>query len=497
MNIVLIIIDTLRYDHIAASAGLEVYTPNLDKLVARSWNFHRAFAASFPTIPHRNDVIRGRYGAPFHPWQPLDADAVTLPHVLRAQGYCSQLIHDTPHLVNGGHNFDYPFDAWKPIRGAEVDRAWITDSWDYMENWASDPLFDLCPIEGEELLRTHHAITCYVHTNHGRKREEDWNVAQLFTTAAQFLRDNASRENFFLWVDCFDPHEPWDAPPEFMKLYDKTPGYDGSIDPRAFHIRNDPNLSVAAQRRIQAMYKAKVSFVDKWLGVFLDTLEETGLAKKTAVLLTSDHGTKVGGQDGNFGKSSPPKESESHVPFILHVPGAGAGESDLIVQPQDIFTTVMNIAGCADAVPGDIESYNLLESVRRVQNGGTGPRDLALTGTGVHSWRGATPDTVLFSAFDNAWRLGVAADPAACKLQRLGSASDVAQDHPTVVRDLHTAAIDEIARRGLDPALVAWLRSKGTRPFPTEFRVTDAKPIPEGWRAGYWGRFYTSLGLPS
>jgi hypothetical protein len=185
------------------------------------------------------------------------------------------------------------------------------------------------------------------------------------------------------------------------------------------------------------------------------------------------------------------------VPFILHVPGAGAGESDLIVQPQDIFTTVMNIAGCADAVPGDIESYNLLESVRRVQNGGAGPRDLALTGTGVHSWRGTTPDTVLFSAFDNAWRLGVAADPAACELQRLGSASDVAQDHPTVVRDLHTAAIDEIARRGLDPALVAWLRSKGTRPFPTEFRVTDAKPIPEGWRAGYWGRFYTSLGLPS
>jgi arylsulfatase A-like enzyme len=242
------------------------------------------------------------------------------------------------------------------------------------------------------------------------------------------------------------------------------------------------------------MYKAKVSFVDKWLGVFLNTLEETGLAEKTAVLLTADHGTNLGGPDGHFGKAAPPKESESHVPFIMHVPGAGAGESAIIVQPQDIFATVMHIAGCESAMPGDIESYNLLEVV---QGDGPGPRDLALAGTGVHSWRGATPEQVLFSAFDKDWRLGVAADPTACELQRLGSTNDVAQNHPDVVRDLHTAAIDEIIRRGLDPALVAWLRSKGTRPFPMEFRVTDAKPAPEGWRAGYWGRFYNSLGLPS
>lgn len=493
MNVILVIIDTLRYDHIAANGCVPaLHTPNLDRLAARSWNYHRAFAASFPTIPHRNDVIRGRYGAPFHPWQPLDCDVPNIPQVLRAHGCCSQLIHDTPHLVNGGHRFDYPFDAWTPVRGAEVDRSWLSDSWDYMENWAPDPLFDGYPLQGEDLLRTHHAITCYAHTNKGRVQEADWNVARLFSTAARFLHDNKrrgnSRESFFLWVDCFDPHEPWDSPPGYMRMYDRTPGYDGRIDPRSFHYRNAPDLSEAAWQRIVAQYRAKVTFVDRWFGVFLDAFDETGLAENTALILTADHGTNVGdrfGPDGrgHFGKASPPRENESHVPFIVYAPGAGAGQSDLIVQPQDIFHTVMALAGHKDATPSGIESYDVLELA---QAGSDGPRSLALGGSTVASWPKAGPDTVLFSAFDREWRLGIAANPAACELERLGTQENVAAKHPNVVERLRMAAIDEIAHRGLDPALLAWLKTEGQSEFPDQYRVTDANPPPSGWRNAYW-----------
>jgi len=70
-------------------------------------------------------------------------------NALAELGYCSQLIHDTPHLVNGGHNSDSPFDAWMPVRGAEVDRPWITDSWEPLSNWRFDPLFDFIPLEME------------------------------------------------------------------------------------------------------------------------------------------------------------------------------------------------------------------------------------------------------------------------------------------------------------------------------------------------------------
>lgn len=490
MNIVLIIVDTLRYDHIGVNGNPEIHTPNLDRLAKKSWNFHRAFASSFPTIPHRTDVMTGRYGGPFHPWKPLDCDKPTIPRALAEKGYCSQLIHDTPHLVNGGHSFDYPFDAWTPVRGGEVDRSWITDKWEYFDNWFNDPLFDGFPMSEEEVMRKQYVLACYMHTNKGRKKEEDWNAAKLFLTASEFLRDNQSRDNFFLWIDCFDPHEPWDAPPEFMKMYDKTPGYDGRIDPRSFQVRNNKNLSEAARNRVKAMYKAKVSFVDKWLGRFLDTLEETGLDKKTAIILTADHGTNVGDRDGNFGKSNPPIENESHVPFMLCVPNAGGGESQIIVQPQDIFATVMAIAGNEKATPEEIESYNVLKS--REDN-----RNLALGGSAIGNWPNMGTEKVLFSAFDKNWRLGFAVNPEKCELQRLGTQENVARDNPKVVDELHKATMDEIIRRNLYPSVAQWLKSGGKGKFPENFRITDANPAPKGWRGAYWMNIFGSLGMKS
>jgi arylsulfatase A-like enzyme len=487
MNIVTLIIDTLRYDYLGANGNPDVHTPNLDRLAEQSWNFDRAFAASFPTIPHRTDVMLGRYGAPFHPWQPLDVDKPSIPRALADVGYCTQLIHDTPHLVNGGHSFDYPFHAWMPVRGAEVDRGWITDDWGYLDNWCDDPLFDGFFEPGMDSLRQGWpGLTAYVGTNRHRKRDEDWNAAQLFLTASRFLKDNATRDNFFLWVDCFDPHEPWDAPPELMRLYDTTPGYDGRLDPRSFihKVRNNPELPPAAVARIKAAYAAKVSLVDKWLGVFLDTLDETGLAKNTAILLTADHGTNVGDRPGQpFGKSAPPRANESHVPFLVHVPDGGSGRSDAIVQPQDVFATLAAIGGAA--VPDTLESHDVLGIV---QAGAEERREIALAGGAVGFWRGA--EQVLFSAYDKEWRLGVAADPAHCQLERLGTQEDVAADHPDVVERLRAAAVEEIIRRGLDPQLAEWLRTNGQGEVPKGIRVTDAHPAPPTWRS-YFGYNYT------
>lgn len=488
MNIVLVIVDTLRYDYVGANGNGWIRTPNLDRLIEKSWNFHRAFAASFPTIPHRTDVMTGRYGAPFHPWKPLDCDKPTIPAALAELGYCTQLIHDSPHLVNGGHSFDYPFHAWTPVRGAEVDRAWITDSWEFLDNWTLDPLFDSYPGDTSRVLRDVNCMGGYVHTNRHRKREEDWNVAQLFATAARFLGDNAKRDNFFLWIDCFDPHEPWDSPPEYVRMYDQTPGYDGRIDPRSLGgWSGTPEFPRQCWPRLAAQYAAKVTLMDRWLGVFLDTLEETGLAERTAVILTADHGTNVAGDRKGrpFHKTWPPAMNEARVPFVVCVPGAGSGASDLIVQPQDVFATVMGIAG--GRPPDGVESYDVLKLARE---GAPGPRRLALCGASVQRWQQSGADEVLFSALDEEWRLGFTADPERCELQRLGSVEDVARQHREVVARLHAAALEEIARRGLDPALIEWLRSEGRSEFPSRFRETDGHPAPKGWRHYYQNLYH-------
>jgi arylsulfatase A-like enzyme len=501
VNIVLIVVDTLRYDHVGANGNPDVHTPSLDRLAAESWRFTRAFSASYPTIPQRTDAITGRYGAPFHRWQPLDCDKPTIPQALAARGYATQLIHDTPHLVNGGHRFDYPFHAWAPVRGAEVDRGWLTDSWAYLPNWRLDPMFDPLPRDDAAVLRGGWTTGAgYVPTNRGRADEADWNVARLFSTAARFLRDNARRDNFFLWIDCFDPHEPWDSPPEYVLRYDRTPGYDGRLDPRSFGAgRNRPGRDPRVLAHLKAQYAAKVTLMDRWLGHFLDALEETGLARRTAVLLTADHGTNLGDRESRgdarggegppaplFGKTAPPLANEAHVPLLLRVPGAGAGVCDAITQPQDLFATVLGIAG--DGAPGGPvggESFDLLATA---QTGGPGPRTLALCGRSVDGWR-RRPDGVLFAALEGEWCLGVAARPEACQLRRLGQLEDVTRQHPDVVARLRTAALEEIGRRGLDPALLAWLRRGGEGPLPAEYRASDAHPPPPGWRT-YFQNLY-------
>ena len=448
MNIMVVVIDTLRYDYIGAHGNEWIETPNLDRLAAESWVFTNSYTSSYPTIPHRLDVMTGRYGGPFHQWRPLPFGEPTLPEALTRLGYCTQLIHDTPHLVNGGHNFDYPFHAWTFIRGAEVDRAWIGDQLEIPEHWVKDPLFDHqpdAPSPPEFPGRSYNPIDAYLPTNRNRKRYEDWNCAKLFLTVREFLRDNAARDNFFLWVDCFDPHEPWDAPPEYVLKYEDTPGYDGRIDPRTFGGWRNSKLTDAAVERIRATYAAKVSWVDHWFGVMLEALEETGLKKHTAILLTSDHGTNDGRVNG-FGKKTPPREGEAHTPFMGCVPDLGSGKSDLIVQPQDVFATVMGIAG--GRIPGHIDSYDVLTGARE---GRGGARSIAIAGLPPGG------RDILLTAFDGEWCLEVAVKPEHCRLVGMGEIENVATEHPELVERLREDALNEYERRGADPAIVHWL----------------------------------------
>ena len=481
MNVAFIVIDTLRYDYIGANGNDWIETPNIDRFASKAWAFDRAFCASFPTIPYRTDVITGQYGAPFHAWKPLRHERQTLPRTLAKQGYATQLLHDTPHLVNGGHNFDWPFHAWTFIRGAEVDRDWIMDHVPMPENWVKESLFDCL----DDSAFKSNMLRSYARANRNRKTLSDWNCAKLFNTAAQFLKDNAKRENFFLWVDCFDPHEPWDAPPEFMKKYDKRPGYDGNIDPRSLGGRNKNVLSDVAKQHIKDQYAAKLTWMDHCFGEFVDALESTGLDKNTAVILTGDHGTNVG-ERGSFGKGQPVREQEGHVPLFVRLPEGDTGRSNVIVQPQDFFPTILSMLGIDR--PDGLEGHDFLTPARE---GGSGEREIALSGGSIQNWTqaGKRNKGILFTAFDQDWNIEVSAKPENSRLIKLGSIEYVQDQHQDVVAKLHAAAVDEIGQRGIDSALMKWLRSGGEAEFPTGCSFFDGYPGPEGYSA-YFGRLY-------
>ena len=268
-------------------------------------------------------------------------------------------------------------------------------------NWATDSRFDFV----EESRHSRRLVTTYARANRHRSQPTEWNCAKLFLRASEFVRENRTRQNFVLWVDCFDPHEPWDSPPDFVRRYDRTPGYDGRLDPRSFAFDRQGAMPEAAAAHLRAQFAAKVAWVDHWLGQFLGTLEAEGMLDTTAILLTADHGTNVG-ERGRFGKSMPVREHEARTPLFIRAPGLAPGRSDIIVQPQDIYATVMALLG--QPAPTHLDSHDVIAAAQR---GDGGARQLALAGGRADHWRGKR-ETTLFSAFTRDWCLELAANPA-------------------------------------------------------------------------------------
>lgn len=355
MNVVLIISDTLRRDHLGCYGNRWIRTPHLDSFAQRAAVFDRAYCASFPTVPNRNDILTGRYTLTYQGWVPLSRDDSTLAEVAGPAGVLTSLVADTPHPFAPGFNYQRGFHAWELIRGQEVDP------------WKSHPREVQLPCAPEKLRNPDRVVAQYLRNVAERRREEDYFPAQTMRAAARWLEENRLYRPFFLYVDTFDPHEPWDPPRHYVDLYD--PGYEGEevIYPRYDTI---DFLSEAELRHCRALYAGEVSLVDTWVGHLLERLEALGLMDSTAVILTSDHGFYLG-EHGYIGKSLirdgfqylPLYPEVAAVPLLVYVPGASHGQRlDGLAQSVDLFPTILELLGVE--VPDTARGHSLLPSIR-------------------------------------------------------------------------------------------------------------------------------------
>jgi len=168
----------------------------------------------------------------------------------------------------------------------------------------------------------------------------------LFREAIRWLENPPKR--FFLWIDSFDPHEPWDAPKRYLEPYPWNP--DGA---EVTWPHNGPagRYSEAELANMRSLYKAEVSQSDYWIGRLLDSMRARGLLENTAVIFCSDHGYYLGehGFVGKLrlGRLTPIYEELGHIPLLIrHPEGWGAGTTiPGLCQPPDLFVTVLELAG--------------------------------------------------------------------------------------------------------------------------------------------------------
>ena len=293
-NVVLLITDTFRYDNLKDYGERPVRTPALDTFMDdHATSVSRFYTGSFPTIPHRTDLARGVLGWPHYGWQPLVQSGPNhIARILGAQGYATQLICDCPHLFNAG--FQSGFDAAFQHRGQEADKHLLHLNHPIPEAMPAEKTRRSPNWRGKTLADQHRWLNRYYET------EAEMFSAKTSATAVRWLEENYKAPPFFLWVDLFDPHEPWDPPEYMVDRYD--PEYSG--EPMIHcNYGHATDYTETELHNLWAHYAAEAELVDRHIGSILQKIDDLALWDDTVVIVTSDHGTSIGEHD-RTGKSN-------------------------------------------------------------------------------------------------------------------------------------------------------------------------------------------------
>ncbi len=370
MNVLFIPVDDLK-PAIAAFGDERAITPNLDRLAERGTIFTNAHCQQAVCAPSRVSMLTGLYADTTKVWDLRTKfrdhlpDVVTLPQTFKNNGYMSVGIGkvfdprstdrglDTrswsePYAqVQSPAQSTFGFREPNVIRQVEIAKTspdW-PDGWKQQLRFAfpdGQPVTDAADVPDEAY--------------------EDGLVADV--AGARLREFAASDEPFFFAVGFKKPHLPFNAPLKYWQLYDRDefelatsrhapegapeyasqPGWElrnGIYDVGGIGFEGD--LPDDLQRELIHGYYAATSFIDAQVGELLDTLDQTGLAETTIIVLWGDHGFHLG--DHGMWCKHTNYEQATRSPLIIVDPRHEGGIVNASpVELVDVFPTLVELA---------------------------------------------------------------------------------------------------------------------------------------------------------
>jgi arylsulfatase A-like enzyme len=328
-NVLLIVVDTLRADHLHSLGYARATSPNMDRIARQGALFENAFSASSYTLPSHASLLTGLYpyehGVEWDRPKALENhSAPTLAEALRRNGYRTAAFSANLYWFTRALGFGRGFIRFEDYFHSLGDMFARTLYGSAIENLA------LRRLGWEDIP--------------ARKRASD------VTGSVRRWIERDREIPFFIMVNYFDAHDPYLPPQPYRNRFSSTKNPGGIING---HMgRYAPSLNVEQiQGEIDA-YDGAIAYVDSEIGRLFDELEKSGMMDDLLVVLTSDHGEAFG-DHGFFRHEHSLYREVLHVPLVFFRPGQVPSETR-IKQPVTnaaIPATVMELIGVKDPNP--------------------------------------------------------------------------------------------------------------------------------------------------
>ena len=320
-NIILIIADALRADHVSSNGYDRPTTPNLDTYIAEQGvSFSNATTLAAWTFPSNAATFTGRAPSSIgvnwsNPSSAIPAEEMMLAEYLHEAGY-STVGFVANWFVNAQFGFDQGFDLYERLPRSDDD------------------------IEA---------------------RANKVSARAIELLDSQWLSGQDRGQPLFLLLYYYDPHTWYTPPPPYDTMYDST-----YTDPLTgeYYAHGDPVVSgvyTPTERdveHIQALYDGEITYWDHHLGEILAYLDSHGLLDDSIVIVTSDHGQMFGEHDKWVHRNSL-YEEVLRVPLLIRY--TGVVSAGLVVttpvQTMDITPTILDWLDLP--IPGNLDGRSL------------------------------------------------------------------------------------------------------------------------------------------
>lgn len=325
-------VDSLRADHVGAYGYDAPTTPNVDELAADGVQFDQAYVANSPCMPSRAALVSGRYG---------------IHNGIATHGPTAQTIEDP------GQWNDWA-GSWKAeVAGAE---AWRRLPEVFYENRIQTGAVSSFPRHPAPWFTSvwHEIVQPQEPPGDGEWFQTP-RAESVVDHAIEFLDDHGDDE-FFLYVQLWDPHAPFNRTESEVDQF-----RDGPLPPHptAEQIRDHrewdawrsaSHMDVADRSDLGdllAEYDAEIHYADRQIGRLLEHLHANGLYDETLVTVTADHGEEFG-EHGLYQEHWSTHDGTQHVPLVVKPPASepvDQGTRSQLVTNVDLAPTLVDYAG--------------------------------------------------------------------------------------------------------------------------------------------------------